>query len=125
MSGPQAIGHQQRSCKGRRSSGDNFIDQSGHAISNAVDVGFAKRTGIARSKYFLDDAPAGFMDIADPSFLVGFDQAATDVEARRVVDLSAVEDRVIGRAAADVDVEHPGRIAARVFRRARAMSGNH
>ena len=64
------------------------------------------------------------MDMADPSFLIGFEQAAADVEAGRVVHLSAVEDDVIGGAAADVDVEHAGRIAAREFRRTGAMSGN-
>jgi len=128
MAGAQAVGHQQLLRQRRGLADADFMDQAGHAAGDAGDgavanrlAGFRKR----RQSQFRADRPGRCVQVAQAAVAFEFEQVAADVEAGGVDDAAGLEHRVVGGAAADVDVEHAAGVGARMFGRARALAGDH
>ncbi|VEB56181.1 Uncharacterised protein [Salmonella enterica subsp. enterica] len=64
------------------------------------------------------------MGINHAPLSIGFQQATTDVKAGGAADFSRVKQRVVRRAAADINIQHPAHPLLRQALRSGAVTGN-
>ncbi len=93
-----------------------------HAIERCVIDDIAERPVEARALRMR--APGG-IETDDAAIGIDDEEAAADMDRRRRQHAAAFDDRELGRAAADVEIEDAHALLARSQRRARAVGGEH